>query len=118
MRLKSLYFVIGAIVGFDFANSAIAQTSNPIAVENALVGNLPSEWDIAGIGDSTIQGFATDISVNRGQTVSFKINTDATAYRIDIYRLGYYGGRGARKVASVTPTASSRRSPQPARSRF
>jgi glucose/arabinose dehydrogenase len=77
-----------------------------IASENALTGNLPSEWDVNGIGDPSIQGFATDISVNRGQTVEFKINTTATAYRIDIYRLGYYGGRGARKVATINPSAS------------
>ena len=66
---------------------------NPIATENALTGNLQSEWDVSGAGDPSIQGFATDISVNKGQTVSFKINTNATAYHIDIYRLGYYGGR-------------------------
>src|SRR4030095_3159634 len=50
--------------------------------------------------------FATDISVNRGQTASFKVKTQATAYRIDIYRLGYYGGLGARKVATVMPSVS------------
>lgn len=77
---------------------------NPIVAENCKVGNLASEWDISGIGDSSIQGFATNISYNRGQTVSFKIKTDATQYRLDIYRMGYYGGRGARKVDSVSVT--------------
>ena len=57
-------------------------------------------------GDPSIQGFATDISVNRGQTVSFKVDTNATDYRFDIYRLGYYGGLGARKIATVTPSAT------------
>jgi hypothetical protein len=61
-------------------------TSNPIVCENALTGNVGTEWDV-GVGDASIQGFATDISVNRGQTVTFKINTIAVAYRIDIYRL-------------------------------
>ncbi len=41
-----------------------------------------------------------------GQTVHFKIDTDAAAYTIDIYRIGYYGGDGARLVASVTPSAT------------
>ena len=77
-----------------------------IATENALLGNLPSEWDVNGIGDPSIQGFATDFSVNRGTTVEFKINTNASAYQIDIYRLGYYNGRGARKVATINPSAS------------
>ena len=61
---------------------------------------------MSGVGDPTIQGFATDISVNRGSTISFKISTNASAYRIDIYRLGYYGGRGARKVATINPSVS------------
>ncbi|MEA5502812.1 DUF4082 domain-containing protein [Halotia wernerae UHCC 0503] len=75
--------------------------TNPIVAENCLVGNPSTEWDITGIGDASIQGFATDISVNRGNAVSFKIKTNATNYRLDIYRMGYYGGRGARKVATV-----------------
>ena len=80
--------------------------SNPVACENQLPGNPASEWDVSGAGDSTIQGFATDISVDQGQTVSFKIDTNATNYRLDIYRMGYYGGDGARKVATVTPSAN------------
>ena len=79
--------------------------SNPIACENTLPGNPASEWDIVGSGSPLIQGFATEISVNRGQTIRFKIETPATAYQLDIYRLGYYGGNGARKVATVTPSA-------------
>ena len=59
----------------------------------------------------SIQGFATDISVNRGETVQFKIDTTATAYRLDIYRLGYYGGNGARKVATVQPSAALPQTP-------
>jgi Domain of unknown function (DUF4082)/Bacterial Ig-like domain/Bacterial Ig domain/Glycosyl hydrolases family 16 len=85
---------------------ALAQSScsNPIVCENALPGNPASEWDISGAGDPSIQGFATDISVNKGETVHFKVDTNATAYRLDIYRMGYYSGMGARKVASVTPS--------------
>ncbi len=80
---------------------------NEIVCENSKPGTPPSEWDIADpAGDPTIQGFATDISVDQGQTVHFKIDTAATAYRLDIYRMGYYGGDGARKVATVTPSAS------------
>ena len=41
---------------------------NAIVAENALPGNPASEWDISGPGDASIQGFATDISVNRGET--------------------------------------------------
>lgn len=78
-------------------------STNPIVCENRRPGSPPSEWDIAGAGDPSIQGFATAISVNRGEPISFKVQTDATAYRLDLYRLGYYGGLGARHVATLTP---------------
>ncbi|WP_421742003.1 DUF4082 domain-containing protein [Cellulomonas sp.] len=79
---------------------------NPVACENSKPGADPSEWEIDGAGDEGIQGFSTDISVNVGSTVGFKIKTTARAYTIDIYRTGYYGGLGARKIASVTPSAT------------
>jgi len=82
---------------------------NPIPCENQLPGTAPSVWDTPNgdAGNSGIQGFATDISVNVGQTVSFKINsTNFTSYTIDIYRIGYYQGNGARKVATISPTAA------------
>jgi N,N-dimethylformamidase beta subunit-like protein/uncharacterized protein DUF4082/cadherin-like protein/Big-like domain-containing protein/purple acid phosphatase-like protein len=75
--------------------------ANEIVCENSNTGNPASEWDVEGAGDPAIQGFATDISVDQGQTVHFKVNTVAQDYRLDIYRLGYYGGAGARKVATV-----------------
>src|SRR5712691_1226632 len=55
-----------------------------IACENTLPGDPASDWQVSGAGDSTIQGFATSMSVNVGQTESFKINTPAKSYHIDI----------------------------------
>src|ERR1041385_4269107 len=81
-----------------------ATPANPIVCENSKPGNPQSEWDLPdGVSSATIEGFATDISVNTGERVAFKVHTNASAYRIDIYRLGYYGGLGARKVATVRP---------------
>lgn len=88
--------------------SVMALAQNPIVIENSRPGNPASEWDLPGqnAGDLTIQGFATDISVNKGDTVHFKISTLATNYTIDIYRLGYYNGLGARKIGVGTVTAT------------
>ncbi len=42
------------------------------------------------------------MSVNKGQTVSFKINvTDGAGYSIRIYRIGYYQGNGARLITNL-----------------
>jgi hypothetical protein len=81
-------------------------SGNKISCENSKPGSPPSEWDIEGAGDDDIQGFATNISVNIGTKVDFKIDTSASAYSITIYRTGYYGGDGARKIATVTPSAT------------
>jgi Domain of unknown function (DUF4082)/Bacterial Ig-like domain/Bacterial Ig domain len=83
-----------------------AAPPNAVVAENCLPGQAASEWDISGAGDASIQGYAAQFSVNRGTTVQFKVDTNAAAYRFDIYRMGYYGGAGARRVATVTPTAT------------
>ncbi len=78
-----------------------------IACENTQAGDPPSDWQINGSGDQSIQGFATSMSVNPGDTVTFKIKTTASSYHFDILRLGYYQGNGARKLAGgLRPSAS------------
>jgi cysteine-rich repeat protein len=80
--------------------------ANAIVAENCLPGNPPSQWEVSDEGDLSIQGFATDISVDAGQIIGFKVATNSTNYRIEIYRLGYYAGLGARLVAVVQPSAA------------
>ena len=80
-------------------------TSNPIACENQKPGNPSGEWDVAGAGDPSIQGFGHDMSVAPGETIEFRIRTESDDYRLDIYRMGYYDGMGARKVDTVEPSA-------------
>jgi hypothetical protein len=74
---------------------------NPIVLENQLPGTPRTVWDLSGPGSANIEGFTTDISINHGDTVDFKINTGSTNYRIEIYRLGYYGGEGARLITTI-----------------
>jgi len=83
---------------------ACTAPKNAIEKENCLPGNPQSEWNVSGAGSPNIQGFATDISVNAGQTISFKISTNAVSYRINIYRMGYYRGNGGRFITSVPPS--------------
>ena len=108
MRKSTVSFGLGLAVCLAwFASSRYSPTASaqgcdaqatPIRCENQLPGNDRTEWDLAGASDATIQGFATTISVNKGDPVSFKIATDAPSYHIDIYRLGFYAGLGARRV--------------------
>ena len=89
-------------------------SSNAIACENSKPGTPQSTWDVTGNGSSTIQGFATDISVNVGGTVHFKIKTPATKYHADVYRLGYYAGNGARRSGASAHRSRCRRPSLPA----
>jgi Domain of unknown function (DUF4082)/Fibronectin type III domain/Bacterial Ig domain len=99
IALTGLFAVIPA--------AASAACGNPVQCENQLPGDPPSDWQVDGVGDSTIQGYATSMGVNAGATESFKINTPSTSYHIDILRLGYYGGDGARLIATnIKPTAT------------
>src|SRR5688572_31445914 len=97
-----------------FVFSFISFSQNPIVTENALPGNPSSEWSVPDFRDNRIAGFATKMSLNRGQTVRFKINVQSGAtYTLRIYRLGYYGGNGARLMANLgtlTGTIQDRKS--------
>jgi hypothetical protein len=93
-----------ALAGPASAADPCATGGNPIVCENSKPGTDPSEWDISGAGDSDIQGFATDISVNVGGSIGFKVDTDARAYSIEIYRTGWYGGLGARLITTLSPS--------------
>jgi hypothetical protein len=90
------------------AKAAVCGTGgNPIACENSLPGTPQSQWDVPSADGTTIQGFANPFSVNIGGTIKFKIESPASSYHIDIYRMGYYGGDGARFIASLTPNISA-----------
>jgi len=78
-RKVLFFFIILLSVAFS---EVLAQ--NAIVLENAIAGNPASEWQISGAGDLTIQGYATDISYNKGETARFKIKTNANAYTINI----------------------------------
>ena len=78
-----------------------------IACENTKPGTPSSSWAVSGAGDPSIQGFATAMSVQPGDTVHFKVKTTAKAYHFDVLRMGYYQGNGARMMQSgVKPTAA------------
>ena len=112
MNRCALAALFAALAVILFAEPVRAQVdpcaapANEVVAENCKPGSPPSEWDVSGAGDPSIQGFATDISVDQGQPVTFKVDTDAGDYRLDIYRMGWYGGDGARLVATVQPSAT------------
>jgi Domain of unknown function (DUF4082) len=100
-RLFSL-FMLAPCVGLAQPAPCTAP-ANLIVAENCLPGSPSAQWYV-GSGDPSIVGFATAMSVNAGATVFFKINTNATAYQLSVFRMGYYGGLGARQVGTASPS--------------
>jgi hypothetical protein len=122
--LKRGIGLTGSAAALGAVGSASGATSNSIVIENNSSGTAQSQWDLSGEGQYSgfglgngqtpkagvtnyIEGFADNISVNHGQTINLKINTNCKNYRIDIYRLGYYAGLGARKMATISMNAAS-----------
>ena len=115
----ALVALLGSLVLINARPAAAAGPCGPpvvsvIACENTQPGDPTSDWQVSGAGDSTIQGFGTAMSVNPGQTISFKISTPSTRYHIDILRVGYYQGDGARKVVTGLQPSASLPQTQPA----
>ena len=76
---------------------ASAFGSNPIQLENAKVGT--TAWQISkGATNHQIEGYASATSVNRGNSISLFTNTTDSTYAIDIFRMGWYGGLGGRRM--------------------
>ena len=116
MRVLAAVPLLMAVLTWAPAAAQAAPCTPPVvsavACENTQPGAAPSTWQIDGAGDPTIQGYATQMSVNKGQTIDFKIKSATSDYRIDILRLGYYGGDGARLMeGGLAPTGTSTQPP-------
>src|SRR5438874_7438870 len=81
---------------------AAGPAPNPIQAENSLSGSDPASWLQPAYPPTSIEGYASEVSVLPGGTVHLHVSTnDGDRYRVEIYRLGWYGGLGARRLACV-----------------
>ena len=63
-----------------------------------------------------IEGFCDRTSVRQGERLTVFVSTDPPArYRADVYRMGYYGGKGGRHIRAVGPH-DGKAQPTPSRS--
>ncbi|MBI2431520.1 MAG: hypothetical protein HYV26_01470, partial [Candidatus Hydrogenedentes bacterium] len=53
-----------------------------------------------------IEGYVSHASIRAGETLDIMVSTNPPGpFKIDLYRMGYYGGAGAHQVASLGPFA-------------
>src|SRR4051794_13534260 len=96
-----------------FAAVSYAHAANPIQTENAKAGT--TAWRLTNPATAReIEGYASLTSVNRGGTITLFVNTAAVSYTIEVYRMGWYGGAGARLLLGpVTRTGAKQIIPTP-----
>jgi PKD repeat protein len=76
-----------------------ARAANPIQVENANPGT--TDWQITNYAlNHEIEGYASLTSVNRGGQIQLFVNTADRNFTIEIFRTGWYGGMGGRRITS------------------
>jgi hypothetical protein len=78
--------------------SLLAVLALSTIVENQKPGT--AGWEITNPALAReIEGYASKTSVNGGDAIDLYVSTVASRYAIDVFRMGWYGGAGARQVA-------------------
>lgn len=97
----------------DTANVNFTGTSlagkNATVIENSYPGS--PNWQLKnGAYSHEIEGYTGAPSVDRGGSIAFYINSNGAAYSMQIYRMGWYQGLGARLVSDVGAQAGTTQS--------
>ena len=113
-RTSWLVVVVSAVMWAAGGATAAAQP-NPIQIENAKAGS--SDWLLTKVARHDdeiyelgwqrrkgIEAYASRTSVKAGETLDVHVSTyPVNKYSVSIYRMGYYGGAGARLMRSLGP---------------
>jgi hypothetical protein len=105
-----------AAAGRDARTGSPANVApNPIQLENRELGT--SDWLITRVEavaaetrdgryqrQKAIEGYVSQTSIRAGEVLTAFVSTQPPArYRAEVYRMGYYGGRGGRLLAQLGP---------------
>jgi hypothetical protein len=105
----------GTILAVRLAHRPAAAESAPgqarwVVRENDRPGT--ASWQITQLGDpSAIEGWADHVSAAAGDRVGLFVSTTADRFWVEAYRMGWYGGLGARLVWRSPPEAGRVQAP-------
>ena len=95
---------------FGASSELFAAEQNPIQAENAKPG--ADDWQLTrvrldsrdGTRSPWIEGYCSKQSVAAGETIDIFVSTNPPVkFNIEIFRTGYYGGKGARLMKQIGP---------------
>jgi len=90
-----------------------AAAANPVAVENARPGNPDWGLDRPSLRHE-IEGYASAAGVEAGDTLGLRVSTGESRFDLEVFRLGWYAGAGARRVYERRGLRGARRAvPRP-----
>ncbi|GJD21711.1 hypothetical protein RIVM261_066670 [Rivularia sp. IAM M-261] len=94
--ITALFLIQAPVFAIDLPPTTLK--NNPIQIENIKPGT--SDWQLSKPAiNHEIEGYASLTSVNRGDEIKLFVKTKDPAYTIELYRMGWYGGKGGRAVA-------------------
>lgn len=93
----------------------VKSNQNLVATENRIPGN--EDWTLTNSAlEHEIEGYMSHTSINKGEFILLFHNTQAPQVTIEVFRTGWYQGRGARRMLGpLTITGVSQVIPQPDR---
>ena len=105
----SLAAVSSSLISHSNATYAQSSDRSSIRRENEKPGT--TDWQLTRVRvnqgqfrTSLIEGYCSHQSISAGETLSIFVSTDpAREFTIDVYRMGYYGGTGARHMTKLGP---------------
>ena len=72
-------------------------------------GRSLAGWVPPAVPPTNVEGYTSEVSVVPGATVHFHVSTEeGEQYRIEVYRLGWYGGEGARLLVCLPSCGGSK----------
>lgn len=100
---RRIFLKLAAALGFSAASSPLLASqqpgANPIVDENRREGT--NQWLLRDRArNREIEGYASRTSVSRGEALSFHIHSIEPRASIEIFRLGWYGGAGGRRMTT------------------
>lgn len=107
--LKSAAVSAAAVSSIAADGNSSEPNRNLVQIENAKAGSL--DWQLTRVrinrGEfrtSLIEGYCSHQSIRSGEKISIFVSTEpACDFRCEIFRMGYYGGSGARRVSEHGP---------------
>jgi hypothetical protein len=92
-----------------WARADLEPSPNPVRAENLKPGS--TDWQLTRVRVDAknyrspwIEGYCSKQSVRAGESIAIMVSTDPLRrFAIEIFRMGYYGGRGARLMAKLGP---------------